>query len=336
LIVSNLAGSDTLTFPDYITVYAPISISISQNGNDLTCNPAAASYQWWMNGNAIPGATSQTLFINQTGLYVVTVSDSNGCTAADTINVTSVPSPAFSASQVFLCEKFCIDFTDTSTNNPSAWQWLFPGATPPSSQLQNPSNICYDTPGNYDVTLITSNTFGNDTLTLTDYITVYPTPPFPVITQNGDTLTCTPASSYQWQFNSVDVAGATNQSFVAMQTGNYTVIITDVNSCVNATTKYVDVTGLSDPSFNTSITIFPNPNNGTITIEYFNASATDMYVSVTNALGQMIYSSEEKTVTQGWKKELSLGEVSNGIYYLQISGENGTAGFFTHKILVAR
>jgi hypothetical protein len=289
-----------------------------------------------MNGNVIPGATSQTIFITQTGSYVVTVSDSNGCTASDTLNVISVPSPAFAASQVFLCEKFCIDFTDTSTNNPTGWDWLFPGATPPSSQLQNPANICYDTPGSYDVTLITTNSLGNDTLTLSNYITVYPTPPFPVITQNGDTLTCTPASSYQWQYNSVDIAGATSQYFVAVQTGNYTVIISDANGCVNATTKYVDVTGLSDPALNISITIFPNPNSGTFTIECFSASAKDLYFSVTNALGQMIYNSEVKNIIQGWKKEISLGEVSNGIYYLQISGENGASVFFTHKLLVAR
>jgi PKD repeat protein len=89
-----------------------------------------------------------------------------------------------------VCEKFCVSFTDQSTNNPTAWQWYFPGGVPASSTLQNPSNICLPTPGTYDVTLITTNINGSDTVTLTDYITVNETPPFPVITQNGLTLLC--------------------------------------------------------------------------------------------------------------------------------------------------
>src|SRR4030095_411091 len=91
------------------------------------------------------------------------------------------PSPAqaavsFGAATTQLCQKFCTGFTDSSTNNPQSWQWLFPGGTPSSSTDQNPSQICYQVPGVYDVTLITTNASGSDTLTLIDYITVYQTP----------------------------------------------------------------------------------------------------------------------------------------------------------------
>ena len=58
---------------------------------------------------------------------------------------------------------------------------LFPGGDPSFSTDQNPSQVCYQIPGTFDVTLITTNAGGNDTLMLTDYITVYPTPPFPTI-----------------------------------------------------------------------------------------------------------------------------------------------------------
>src|SRR6185436_9489400 len=84
---------------------------------------------------------------------------------------------------------FCIDFFDSSSNNPTSWQWSFPGGNPSSSTDQNPAFICYDLPGVYDVTLITTGPDGNDTLTLSNYITVYATPPFPTITQVGYTLT---------------------------------------------------------------------------------------------------------------------------------------------------
>jgi hypothetical protein len=57
------------------------SPAIGQNGNELTVSPAAASYQWYLNGSAISGATSQTITISQGGDYSVVVTGSNGCTA---------------------------------------------------------------------------------------------------------------------------------------------------------------------------------------------------------------------------------------------------------------
>jgi hypothetical protein len=55
--------------------------SISQSGNTLTVNPAAAAYQWYLNSVAINGATSQTLNITTGGAYSVTVANAGGCTA---------------------------------------------------------------------------------------------------------------------------------------------------------------------------------------------------------------------------------------------------------------
>jgi PKD repeat protein len=52
----------------------------------------------------------------------------------------------------------------------------FSGGDPASSTDQNPANICYNVPGIYDVTLITTNGGGSDTLTLSNYITVYTNP----------------------------------------------------------------------------------------------------------------------------------------------------------------
>jgi hypothetical protein len=53
---------------------------ISQSGNQLTVTPAASAYQWYLDGSAISGATSQTLTITEGGDYSVLVTGSNGCT----------------------------------------------------------------------------------------------------------------------------------------------------------------------------------------------------------------------------------------------------------------
>jgi len=78
----------------------------------------------------------------------------------------------FSASKTSLRLHEAINFTDLSVGNPTTWSWLFPGATPSSSTVQNPVNIQYNTPGTYDVSLTVSDGIANSTETKTEYITV--------------------------------------------------------------------------------------------------------------------------------------------------------------------
>jgi len=52
-----------------------------------------------------------------------------------------------------ICNNSTFDFMDLSDGNPTSWFWEFDGGNPANSNLQNPSNIIFDTPGNYDVTL---------------------------------------------------------------------------------------------------------------------------------------------------------------------------------------
>lgn len=54
---------------------------ISANGNILTANSGMSAYQWYLNGTAIPGATSLTYTATQTGSYTVEITDANGCKA---------------------------------------------------------------------------------------------------------------------------------------------------------------------------------------------------------------------------------------------------------------
>lgn len=65
-----------------------------------------------------------------------------------------------------------VNFTDQSTNSPTSWSWTFAGGVPSSSTAQNPTGIQYNTVGTYAVTLIATNSFGNDTETKTAYINV--------------------------------------------------------------------------------------------------------------------------------------------------------------------
>ena len=70
-----------------------------------------------------------------------------------------------------ICPGQSISFVDQSSGTPTNWQWRFPGGTPATSTQQNPT-ITYATAGVYDVELIVTNAFGNDTLLETAHISV--------------------------------------------------------------------------------------------------------------------------------------------------------------------
>ncbi|OFY82268.1 MAG: hypothetical protein A3F72_09565 [Bacteroidetes bacterium RIFCSPLOWO2_12_FULL_35_15] len=62
----------------YINNPPPAIPSISLAGNTLSAT-SATTYQWYLNGSLIAGATSQDYNATQTGIYIVRITDSNGC-----------------------------------------------------------------------------------------------------------------------------------------------------------------------------------------------------------------------------------------------------------------
>jgi hypothetical protein len=88
---TNLAGNYYVTVTDAhncsavsnhtgLTVIQQPPVTISQNGDTLQAYNAV-TYQWYLNGQPIPGATSHIFIANSAGSYSVAISDTNGCTA---------------------------------------------------------------------------------------------------------------------------------------------------------------------------------------------------------------------------------------------------------------
>ncbi len=60
----------------------PNTPNITYNFPQLTANPPANSYQWYLNGNLITGATQQNYFPQQNGVYTVVITNASNCTAS--------------------------------------------------------------------------------------------------------------------------------------------------------------------------------------------------------------------------------------------------------------
>lgn len=66
----------------FIGTYPPPAVpTILQSGADLACDLSASQYEWSWNGQVVPGATGQSVTVEHTGDYTVTIADANGCEA---------------------------------------------------------------------------------------------------------------------------------------------------------------------------------------------------------------------------------------------------------------
>jgi PKD repeat protein len=124
------------------------------------------------------------------GNYSITLNASNGAGEASSsipvvINVGPVP-PApvanFTADMVTFISPMTVQFTDTSSNSPTEWNWSFGDSTAwTNGSTQNPTHF-YSAAGNYTVKLRASNANGGNLTTKTNYIWAKP-PTYTVIPQ---------------------------------------------------------------------------------------------------------------------------------------------------------
>ncbi|MEO8151389.1 MAG: T9SS type A sorting domain-containing protein [Bacteroidia bacterium] len=236
----------------------------------------------------------------------------------DTTQIIAVPFIGVMSSDTSFCEKHCINFFDLSTNNPTSWQWFFPGSDSLTSTLQNPTNICYNSYGSFDVTLIACNAAGCDTLLLPGFINEYPAPT-PTITQSNDTLFSSPGVAYQWwSVDSGIIAGANNYYYIPTQGGSYFVIVTDTTGCEGASNTII-ITAINSPlERGQGCVITPNPNNGSFTITLTSSITKDFSLSIINPTGQTIFNKQGAIGKGQQVVDVNMDGTAKGLYMIEV------------------
>ncbi len=156
----------------------------------------------------------------------------------------------FNGSPLSGCAPLIVNFTDQSQGNPTQWKWYLGNST--ISFLQNPS-ATYFNPGTYTIKLVIQNAAGSaDSITKTQYVTVYSQPTVAFI---GNPLTgCYPLpvqftdqsspgdgsiNLWQWDFGDGLLASIQNPAHTYTAAGNFNVSLRVRNSlgCIKVLTK---------------------------------------------------------------------------------------------------
>ena len=239
--------------------------------DDTGCAPAiiqfnntstgATSYSWnFGDGSGLSGNTNPGHTYGSPGSYTVTLTATNtsgSSVKTMVITILGAPIVSFSASPVAGCPPLPVNFTNSS--NPvvpgvATYSWSF-GDGSAINTTQNPPHT-YQNPGFYNVTLSVTNSAGCvSSQTLTQYINVYDPPDAdftftPVCKAPGTTTftstvtTGTPPYTYHWDYGDNTTPGTTanpTHTYATSGTFNVTLVVTDVNGCMDIVVKPLGV-----------------------------------------------------------------------------------------------
>lgn len=292
-----------------VIVHQPVLPTISQSNDTLFAQPAATDYQWFMDGNVIPGATNSFYVPTTNGNYSVVTTDVNQCQGeSEPFAFQGVGCP-FNAEVAPSTLVLCPNSSDTLFALPAGgtYQWFKDGAL--ITDATNPFyevNAFDDAGFSFNVAVTIDGCTDTSESVLIDSWLFLP----PAVSQSsngwidvngvtnicaGDTLTLTLLPPYdtniQWFNGGAPIDDANDNVFYATSSGSYT-----VSGAPSQCPNYIQTMNIAiDVNVNIPIvptitqsndTLFANPQVAPYTW-FFNGSPivgqTDFFFVPTNA-----------------------------------------------------
>lgn len=161
----------------------------------------------------------------------------------------------FTSNKTVVCQTTGVNqviFTNTSYNGSfTGVQWSFPGGTPSSSTVNNPT-ILYSVPGKYPVTLKVFNGTDSVSISKSDYISVLPNTGF-TYPYSESFETTTSLNGLDWFSNSFDTLNSYQLNTAAASTGSKSVVLNNVNNSMDTKDELfspiINLSGASSMNF---------------------------------------------------------------------------------------
>jgi hypothetical protein len=327
-ITVTTSGTFTVTVTDVngcTGTSAPVSVAVNPNAVPtitasgptefceggsvtLTCVfpvQSVAGYLW------SDGSTTQSIIINATGCFTVTVIDTNGCAGSSLpicITVYPLPVPVITPNgPTEFCEGGSVILT----------------ASGGVSYLWSDNSVLADLPVNssgiYTVTVTDiNNCSASSSITVTEYplpaAVISPAGPVMICDSNAAVLSANtgPGYTYQWYLNNVIIVGETNSQLTAAATGFYSVVVSDANNCSASSSPVQVIQGLGP-----EVTIVSSPGIGCLQNTIFIGYGPQAITLTAVSAGAVSYLWSTGAVTQ------SIEVTASGTYSVTAYDANG-------------
>ena len=195
-----------------IDVFPPPTADFSYENGQFTDSSTGNPFEWsWEFGDGTASTVQNPCHdYSHDGTYTVNLTVTNDCGSDSVSKNIQVPCPVPVAD--FTWDGSC--FTDTSTNNPTSWNWEFGDGI--ASTVQNPCHD-YSQDGTYTVNLTVTNDCGSDSVSKD--ITVQGSEEFFVLLNEGWNIFSTPVALDSDNSSFEDIFSATEQQKVLVVLG---------------------------------------------------------------------------------------------------------------------
>ncbi|MEZ4893960.1 MAG: T9SS type A sorting domain-containing protein [Saprospiraceae bacterium] len=275
------------------------------------------------------GQTTESITITSQGVFTAVAQ--NSCGVSNTSNsLTIIPGVAPSTPVIIaegsttLCNNQSVAITASN---------VCPACTVNWSNGQSGSTLSASSPGVYTATY--TNSCG--TSNASNSIEVITGGQFiPEIQVNNICYLAAPnGSAYQWYLNGAAIAGATNQFYIAVNSGYYVMSMTSLGGCQ----------GVSDPVFaqaclsstreelwEVDIKLFPNPASENLHIQLTNGvSISNFSFELIEPDGRIATTMQKTNMLNTEIVQISIGHLPVGIYFYRIRSDQG---MLTGKVMI--
>ncbi len=317
VVPSNLGVPGTITGNDTLCAGQQAQFSISAVAG-------AASYLWnipagWNITSSPDSSFVETIASSAGGNITVSAVNQCGQSVPSSFTVAVLSAPSLTG-EIIGIDTFCTGSNlgaNYSLSAIPAGDNIFHWSAPLDWQFVTDSNSAspvVNVSSTGTLAVYVSNVCGNsNSLSLDAYVV---DTPIAQINISSNTLVAAPNGvgySYRWYLNSQLISGAIDSFYVPLQSGNYSVLVTNPYGCSGVSPEtvfvYNDITVILREDF----TIYPNPNTGSDVVIEGNLVAGSV-VKIYSAIGQLV----KEAKLNNAKNIIAVRGFSSGIYLVTV------------------
>ena len=251
------------------------------------------------------------------GTYSVTATNGNGCsrTLSFEIENASPATPILISGDLVLCGGDSIELSTSGLPEGYHYQWLKDDFQLEGDTVQA---LTVTEPGVYSVQYVTFSGACNS-LKATPVNVVADSTLIPEISVEADSLysgaDCT--HGCQWLLDGAPIDGATESSYVATESGTYTLEIMTENGCQRQTNSLdVVITGTTLPTSVKAFSLSPNPTDRSVLLQMDLKKSEHVQVILQDKQMRQVYS--QSLDNQRINLQIDLNHLPAGAYYLHV------------------